>query len=107
MRTLFLFFGFLCTLTPLIGIPLAAHYFNNAHLLIGLLFSFSGSIAAFRKSPGFLAPPLIIVCIEVWKNIGNNLQLQLGFFLICSLWGYTMAVLTNQYSLLNTNQIKQ
>jgi len=83
--------------TPLIAVPYWAYSNDNWYLLFGIPFSCFGSYTSFSprlKSFIFL---FTILCIGVWIATGFSIHQYITFFFFCSLWGYLIAKIAEEY----------
>lgn len=97
MKFMFKFFRFLYMIAPLVAIPYWAYSNDNWYLLFGIPFSYFGSYSSYTprlKSFIFL---FTIVCIGVWIGIGFSIHQYITFFFFCSLWGYLIAKIAEEY----------
>jgi hypothetical protein len=97
MKGMFKLFAFLYMIIPLIVIPYWAYANANWYLLFGILFSYFGSYTSFSPRLKGFTPLFLLLCIGVWIGKGFSIHQYITFFFFCSLWGYIMAKIAEEY----------
>lgn len=97
MRTMFKWFAFLYMFAPLIAVPYWAYSNDNWYLLFGIPFSYFGSYTSFSPRLRSFIFLFTILCIGVWIATGFSIHQYITFFFFCSLWGYLIAKIAEEY----------
>gem|GEM_PF-2280798 len=97
MKVMFKIFVFLYMVVPLIVIPYWAYTNDNWYLLFGILFSYFASYTSFSKRLRGFIFLFLMLCIGFWIKSGFSINQYLTFFFFCSLWGYIMTQIAEQY----------
>ena len=97
MRAMFKLFAFLYMFAPLIAVPYWAYSNDNWYLLFGILFSYFGSYTSFSPRLKYFIFLFAILCIGVWIGTGFSVHQYITFFFFCSLWGYLIARIAEEY----------
>jgi hypothetical protein len=97
MKKMLNFFAFLYMVFPLIVIPVWAYLNKSWFLLLGIAFSYLGSYSAL--SPRFKSLIFIftMLSVGVWIGEGFSIHQYFTFFFFCSLWGYLIFKITDEY----------
>ncbi len=97
MRTMFKWFAFLYMFAPLIAVPYWAYSNDNWYLLFGIPFSYFGSYTSFSPRLRSFIFMFTILCIGVLIATGFSIHQYITFFFFCSLWGYLIAKIAEEY----------
>jgi len=94
---MFKLFAFLYMFAPLVAVPYFAYLNDNWYFLFGIPFSYLGSYTSFSSRLKSFIFLFTILCIGIWIIIGFNIHQYPIFFFFCSLWGYIIAKIAEEY----------
>ncbi len=97
MKLLFKIFAFLYMIVPLLVVSYWAYSNENWYLLFGIPFSFFGSYSSFKPRYKSIIFPFTIICVVYWIIAGFSIHQYITFFFFCSLWGYIIAKIADEY----------
>jgi hypothetical protein len=82
---------------PLLFVPYWAYSNDNWYLLFGILFSWFASYTTFSPRLRSFIFLFTMLCVGVWFKTGFSIHQYITFFFFCSLGGYLLAQIAEQY----------